>query len=159
MSFRLAALDDFIDLESSSFKCSSYKNLAYPLGCSKSELDSALGDGDFVVFNDTAKVGFIRIKAMFSRIAYLDLHLIGDFIDGDFADVDTADGDIQAVMGWLAAQYDIGKYYIQLLPSEQLEIDCLKRLGFTEEARLKSQLFVEGTYYDLLMMGSEDKRV
>ncbi|MDD1780580.1 GNAT family N-acetyltransferase [Enterovibrio sp. ZSDZ35] len=149
MSFRLAAVDDFIDIESSSFKCSSYKNLAYPLGCSKSELDSALGDGDFVVFSDTAKVGFVRVKALFSRIAYLDLHLL----------CDVADDDIRAVMNWLAAHYDVGKYYIQLLPNEQREIECLTRLGFAEEARLKKQLFVEGAYCDLLMMGSEDKRV
>ncbi|KXF80729.1 hypothetical protein ATN88_08540 [Enterovibrio coralii] len=119
------------------------------MGCSKSELDSALGEGDFVVFDNAKKIGFIRVKAVFSGIAYLDVHLLCDF----------ADDDIQAVLNWLSEHYDIGKYYIQLLPYEQQEIECIKRLGFTEEARLKSQLFVEGQYHDVLMMGSEDKRV
>lgn len=149
MSFRLATVDDFFDLESSNLKRSSYKNLAYPLGCSMSELDSALGDGDFVLFNKMTNVGFFRIKAMFEGIAYLDIHLLCEGVDDE----------IQAVLNWLAEHYDLGKYYVQLLPYELLEIDCLKRLGFTEEARLRNQLFVEGSYYDLLMMGSEDKRV
>ncbi|WP_394209470.1 GNAT family N-acetyltransferase [Enterovibrio calviensis] len=150
MLFRLATVDDFLNIESSNLKCSTYKNLAYPLGCSMSELDAALGDGDFVVFNDKkTKVGFVRIKAMFEGIAYLDIHLLHDF----------ADEHIQAVMSWLAEQYHLGKYYVQLLPNEQREIDCLTRLGFSEEARLRNQIFVEGAYYDLLMMGSEDKRV
>lgn len=149
MSFRLATVDDFIHLESPSIKCSSYKNSAYPLGCSMSELDAALDNGDFAVFSDTTTVGFIRIKAMFEGIAYLDLHLI----DG------IADKEVQSLLNWLAENYHIGKYYMQLLSHEQLELDCLTRLGFTEEARLREQLFVEGAYYDLLMMGSEDKRV
>ncbi|CZF83016.1 hypothetical protein GCE9029_03581 [Grimontia celer] len=149
MPFRLATLDDFLDLESSSFRYSTYKNLAYPLGCSKSELDSVLGEGDFVVFNNSTKVGFVRIKSVFEGIAYIDVHLL----------CDAADEDIKGVMEWLAENYNLGKYYVQLLPNEKLEIDCLKRLGFTEEARLKDQLFVEGAYYDLLIMGSEDKRV
>ncbi|PMN65710.1 hypothetical protein [Enterovibrio norvegicus] len=114
-----------------------------------SELDSALGEGDFVVFNDTINVGFIRIKAMFHGIAYLDFHLLSSM----------ADKEVQSVLSWLSEHYDIGKYYLQLLPHEQLELDCLTRLGFTEEARLRDQLFVEGTYCDLIMMGSEDKRV
>ncbi|WP_407333585.1 N-acetyltransferase [Enterovibrio sp. 27052020O] len=115
-----------------------------------SELDSALGDGDFVVFNEKkTKVGFVRIKAMFEGIAYLDIHLLHDF----------ADSPLQAVMSWLSEHYHLGKYYIQLLSNEQREIDCLARLGFTEEARLGKQLFVEGAYCDLLMMGSEDNRV
>ncbi|WP_028025712.1 GNAT family N-acetyltransferase [Enterovibrio calviensis] len=114
-----------------------------------SELDAALGEGDFVVFNEDRKVGFIRIKAMFEGIAYLDIHLLSD----------SAGDDIQAVMNWLGEHYELGKYYIQLLPSELREIECLTRLGFSEEARLKEQLFVEGAYHDLLMMGSEDKRV
>lgn len=149
MSFRLATVNDFIDVTPSRFRCSSYKNSAYPLGCSMSELDSALGEGDFAVFNDTINVGFIRIKAMFHGIAYLDFHLLSGM----------ADKEVQSVLSWLSEHYDIGKYYLQLLPHEQLELDCLTRLGFTEEARLRDQLFVEGTYCDLIMMGSEDKRV
>lgn len=149
MSFRLATVDDFFDLESSNLKRSSYKNLAYPLGCSISELDSALGDGDFVLFNKNTNLGFVRIKAMFEGIAYLDIHLLCEGVDNE----------IQVLLNWFTEHYDLGKYYVQLLPYELLEIDCLKRLGFTEEARLRNQLFVEGSYYDLLMMGSEDKRV
>lgn len=149
MSFRLATVDDYLDLGSSGFKCSTYKNLAYPLGCSQSELDAALGDGDFVVLSETTKVGFLRIRAVFEGIAYIDVHLL----------CDSADENIKFVMNWLARNYSIGKYYVQLLPHEQQEIDCLKRLGFTEEARLRDQLFVEGAYYDLLMLGSEDQRV
>lgn len=147
--FRLALVDDFLFLETSNMRRSSYKNIGYPLGCSKSELASALGEGDFVLFNDTEKVGFIRIKAMFEGLAYLDMHLLND----------NADRAVEAITLWLSSEYDVGKYYVQLLPYETLEMDCLKRLGFNQEARLTKQLFVEGVYYDLLMMGSEDKRV
>lgn len=149
MPFRLAKVDDFLDLETSNLKRSSYKNVGYPLGCSMSELDVALGDGDFVLFNETSIVGFIRIKAMFEGIAYFDLHVLSDW----------SDVDVQAVMNWLADEYDLGKFYVQLLPYELLEIDCLTRLGFKEEARLSKQLFIDGSYYDVLMMGSEDQRV
>jgi hypothetical protein len=153
LAFRRTLLDDFIRLDTTELRRSSYKNLGYPLGCSCSELDAALGDGDFALESSQGQVvGFVRIKAMLARICYFDLHLLAD------ADAD-ADCGLEALIARLSADFRIGKYYVQLLPYESREIACLERQGFTEEARMRAQVFVDGGYYDLVMMGSPDNRV
>ncbi len=129
---------------------SSYKNLGYPLGCSTSELDSALGDGDFTLHNEQQIIaGFMRVKALLQGICYLDIHLLSD----------SANRIVDEMLHTLAVNYQVGKFYVQLLPYEHREITCLTSLGFTEEARMKGQLFIEGEHHDLLMMGSKDNRV
>lgn len=151
MTFRQAKLSDFTPLETPDLARSSYKNIAYPLGCSVSELDVALGKGDYALEDDRASVvGFTRIKAMFEGLCYLDVHLLRE---------DGADDALDDLLCSLEDTYDVGKYYVQLLPYEQRERNCLKRLDFVEEACLREQIFLDGRYHDLLVVGSEDNRV
>lgn len=144
-------MDDFAAADPSAMISSSYKNIAYPLGCSKSELNVALGQGDLALESkEFGLVGFARVKAMLEDICYLDLHLLAD---------EGVDDVVGELLNGLEEEYEIGKYYIQILPYEARERGCLERLGFSEEARLQEQIFVGGEYHDLLMMGSVDTRV
>lgn len=151
LAFRSTRVDDFIQLDAPGLGRSSYKNLGYPLGCSHSELDAALGDGDFALeSSEGPPIGLVRVKAILAGICYFDFHLVRP---------EAAEGPLQALMERVGADFGVGKYYVQLLPYEHSEIACLERCGFTEEARMREQIFVDGTYYDLIMMGSADTRV
>ena len=149
MSFRQATAEDFVGLDAPELMHSSFKNFSYPLGCSISELDTAMGDGDFAFIQSETLVGFTRIKGAFGGIAYLDLHLLAD----------DCEPLVEELLIYLGENYDIGKYYILLLTHEQRELACLEKLNFSEETRLKEHVFIDGEYHDVLMMGSVDYRV
>lgn len=146
MEFRTATLEDFMEADAPELISSSYKNVAYPLGCSISELEMALGDGEFVLLNgQNAVAGFVRIKSMVLDNCYIDLHLLN---------MDGSEFLLEKLIKMLRNDYAVRKFYVQLLPQESREISCLSKLGFHEEVRLRQHVFIDGRYHDLVMLGS-----
>lgn len=149
MPIREVTLDDFETIDMPKLSASSYKNVAFPLGCSRTELESVLGEGEYALLDDTSKVvGLARIKALFSGIGYIDLYLLESGVESI----------VDQLLIQLGGEYGIGKYYIQVLESEKKEQTCLENIGFTAEVKLREHLYINGRYQDLVMMGSKDCR-
>lgn len=116
-----------------------------------SELETTLGENEFVLLDGRKQIaGYVRIKSLVQRICYLDIHILGS---------EKSDKALSNLLIFLRNEYEVGKFYVQIFPFEETELQCLSDLGFTEETRLLEHTFVDGRYRDLVMLGSTDYRV
>lgn len=145
--FRVADYADFKDLKSDRIVDSSYKNVAFPLGCSHSEFQMNLDEREISLLDKTGIViGFARIKTIMFTHIYLDYFCIQDR--------EACSRSLAELQNYLIDSYDAKKFFIQLLEHEVLEQKSLEENKFKREASLSQHIWLNGRYKDLYIYGS-----
>lgn len=145
--FKIANYSDFEKLQSDRLGDSSYKNMAFPLGCSRSEFDLNLDDREISLLDHTGKIiGFVRIKSVMHTHIYLDVFCIDD--------EEACAKSLKALQNHLMVSYATKKFFVQLLSHETLEQQCLKSNGYEREASLSEHVWQKGAYQDVYIYGS-----
>lgn len=144
--FRVAKYSDFETLESDRLALSSYKNIAFPLGCSRSEFKMTLDDSELCLLEKGNVIGFARIKSIMFTHIYLDIYCVDE--TKGFAKA------LSKLQDYLIKEFGVDKFFIQLFDYESLEIDSLISNEYTLEATLKNHVWLKGEYQDLHIYGS-----
>ena len=146
-SFRVANYTDFNKLKCSRLTNSSYRHVAFPLGCSRSEFQLNLDDREISLLNSKGEViGFVRIKSIMHTHIYLDYFCIND--------PEACVAPLADLQNYLIKSYDINKFFIQLLDHEKLEQQTLKSNQYEREASLSKHVWLNDTYKDIYIYGS-----
>lgn len=145
--FRPTTLDDFSKTSYRGLSISSYKQTAFPLGCSSSEFELSLDEREVTLFQEKSRpVAFFRIKNATETHLFFDLFCIGGVTD--------CIEPLDELMLYLLTSYRVNKFFIQLFEHETMEQSLMTHHGFQEEARLTNQVWLQGRYQDVIIMGS-----
>lgn len=146
-SFRTSILSDFNNIQNNRLAQSSYKHIAFPLGCSSSEFQMSIDDREVSLLDNKGNVtGFVRIKSIMFTHIYLDLFCIED--------PKTFSKSLKALQAHLIKSYHTKKFFVQLLEYEVLEHQSVEHCGFKHEACLRQHIWINGVYNDMYIYGS-----
>jgi len=149
--FRQAEFADFDQLESKRLANSSYKHIAFPLGCSRSEFQMNVDNREITLFKkgheeNEENIGFIRIKSVMPTHIYLDFFCLKE--------PDYCVQAISQLLKHLTKSYNTNKFFIQLLEHEEVEYKILETLNFNREASLSQHIWLNNYYQDVYIYGS-----
>lgn len=145
--FRPAEYADFKELQCTRIADSSYKHIAFPLGCSHSEFQMNCDDREISLLDSKKNlIGFVRIKSIMFTHIYLDYFCIQDTKACAKSLVDLQDH--------LIRSYKVKKFFMQLLEDEKLEQQTLEENQFEREASLSQHVWLNGAYKDVYIYGS-----
>jgi len=117
--FRPAKYDDFNRLQCRRIAGSSYKNIAFPLGCSHSEFQMSCDNRELALLDRKKNlIGFVRVKSIMSSHIYLDYFCIQD--------TNACAKSLTELQNHLLHSYKVKKFFIQLLEGEKLEQQTLE---------------------------------
>lgn len=146
-TFRPADYTDFEKLQCNRLANSSYKHIAFPLGCSSSEFKINFDEREISLLNNKGLViGFARIKSVMFTHIYLDFFCLKDLKSCSYALINLQEH--------LIKSYDTNKFFVQLFDHEKLEQECLENNDFKLEASLSEHIWLNGNYIDVYIYGS-----
>lgn len=146
-SFRPSIFSDFSKIQGNRLAESSYKHIAFPLGCSSSEFKMNIDSRELSLLNDRGDItGFVRIKSIVCTHMYLDYFCVED--------AKSCSESLKSLQDHLIRSYDTNKFFVQLLEHELLEQQSLEDCGFEREALLRQHCWLNGVYNDIYIYGS-----
>lgn len=147
-SFRVSKFSDYSEQQNERLANSSFKNIAFPLGCSRSEFKISLDNKDISLLNGSNEiVGFIRIKNIMLTHSYLDFFCLNDEKSCSKA--------LNKIQKHIVKNYKVNKFFIQLLEHEKLEQSILEINNYEREASLRKHIWLNGSYKDVYIYGSQ----